>query len=68
MRRKVLTYLCFVVLLLFSVSILAVKTVPPSPKPEDVPPPGLPIDGGVFFLFIVGASYGVYVTKKKLND
>lgn len=62
------TYLCLVVLLLFSASILAKKKEPPLPKSDDVIPPGLPIDGGISFLFIVGAAYGVYVTKKKLND
>ncbi|WP_179334395.1 PID-CTERM protein-sorting domain-containing protein [Winogradskyella costae] len=37
-------------------------SVPPPPAPP--PPPGLPIDGGVVFLFILALSYGIYKTYK----
>ena len=35
---------------------------PPQPPP---PQPGLPIDGGLSYLFIAGIAYGVYKIKKK---
>jgi hypothetical protein len=34
---------------------------PPMPPP---PPPGLPIDGGILFLFISGILFGVKKLKK----
>lgn len=38
------------------------QIVPPSVPPP--PPPGLPIDGGVLFLFISGLIYGI----KKIRE
>ncbi|MFZ2285286.1 MAG: hypothetical protein WAV86_15575 [Lutibacter sp.] len=71
MRRKILTYLCCVVMLLAGVSVFAKKNAPPEPpsnKNNDVGPPGLPIDGGLSYLFIVGAAYGVYAIRKRVKD
>ena len=47
-------------LLLFPLIMIAQG--PPLPPPP--PPPGLPIDGGLLFLFIAGVAYGV----KKIKD
>lgn len=49
---------CF---LFISVSAYSYK-VPPPPLPP--PDPGLPIDGGLIYLFIAGVTYGVYKLKK----
>lgn len=57
------TYLCYVVMMLSSISAFSLGDGPPSPKPG-VSPPGVPIDGGISFLLILGAVYGVYVLKK----
>ncbi len=67
MRRKILIYVCFVVMFLTSVSVFAYK--PPEP-PQNAPPigPGLPIDGGLSYLLIVGAAYGVYTIRKRVKD
>ncbi|KUO68999.1 MAG: hypothetical protein APF83_07090 [Lutibacter sp. BRH_c52] len=68
MRRKILTYLCYVLISLSSVSVFAQKTEPPEPKPNDPPPgPGLPIDGGISYLLIFGAVYGIYAIRKKFT-
>ena len=67
MRRKILTYLCYVIMSLSSVSVFAER--PPEP-PQNNPPigPGLPIDGGLSFLLIAGAFLGVYATRKKFTN
>lgn len=39
---------------------------PPCGRGNGLPgPPGLPIDGGLSFLIIAGAAYGVYELKRK---
>lgn len=48
-------------------SVFAQKDLP-EPKPNDVGPPGLPIDGGLSYLFIAGAAFGVYAIRKKIYD
>ena len=48
----------FFLLLLFPLIMIA-QGPPPPPTP-----PGLPIDGGLLFLFIAGVAYGV----KKIKD
>jgi len=71
MRRKILTYLCCVLMLFAGVSVFAKKkgpAEPPSPKPNDVGPPGLPIDGGLSYLFIAGVAYGVYAIRKRVKE
>ena len=40
---------------------IAQAVPPPVPPP---PPPGLPIDGGVLFLFVAGLAYGVKAIRK----
>ena len=47
-------------LLLFPLIMIAQGTEPPGPST----PPGLPLDGGLLFLFIAGIVYGV----KKLKN
>jgi len=49
--------LIFVLALMFA--SYAIGQVPPPP-----PPPGLPIDGGVIILAILGAVYGAKKLKK----
>lgn len=49
-------------LLLFPLIMIAQGTVP-GPTPPVPPPPGLPIDSGLLFLFIAGIAYGVKKVK-----
>lgn len=62
MRKKIVTYCCCAIMLFAGVSVFAEK--PPEPPQNQPPGPGLPIDGGLSYLFIVGAAYGVYAIKK----
>ncbi|MGV8945883.1 MAG: PID-CTERM protein-sorting domain-containing protein [Lutibacter sp.] len=64
MGKKMVTYFCYVIMMLSSVSGFSCVEEPPEPKPDGIIPPGLPIDGGISFLLIAGAVYGVYVIKK----
>ncbi|MDO9594607.1 MAG: hypothetical protein Q7J19_06410 [Lutibacter sp.] len=66
MRRRILTYCFYVVMLLASVPVFAKKKGPPPPQNQP-PPPGLPIDGGISYLFIAGAAYGIYAIRKKFT-
>ena len=52
--------------MLSSVSVFAEK--PPEPPQNQPPGPGLPIDGGLSYLFIVGAAYGIYAIRKRAED
>ena len=62
-----MTYLCCLLILLWSDSVFA-KKKPPTPETGNIPPPpGLPIDGGISLLLIAGAAYGIYAIKKKNN-
>lgn len=70
MRRKILTYLCCVMMLFAGVSVFSKEDEPPTPpsnKNNEVPAPGLPITGGLSYLFIVGAAYGIYAIRKKFT-
>ena len=49
-------YLAFIIMLVITYVASGQIVPPPAPPP---PPPGLPIDGGVIFLIIVGVLYGV---------
>ena len=70
MRIKILTYICCVVMLFVGVSVFAQKDLqePPSNRNNDLPPPGLPIDGGLSYLLLAGAAYGVYAIRKRVKD
>lgn len=37
-------------------------SVPPPPAPPN--PPGLPIDGGIVFLFLLALGYGIFKSYK----
>lgn len=37
----------------------------PDPPPLPPPNPGLPIDGGLSFLLILGVAYGIYELRMK---
>jgi hypothetical protein len=58
MKKKIYSTLLF---LLFTWFVNAQVMPTPSAAP---PPPGLPIDGGVFSLFLMGLIYGI----KKLEE
>ena len=68
MKKKIVTYCCCVMMLFAGVSVFAQKNGPPEPKPNDVGPPGLPIDGGLSYLILAGAAYGVYASRKRVKD
>lgn len=59
-------------MLFMGVSVFAKKNEPPQPpanKNNDTSPPvGLPVDGGLSYLFIVGVSYGIYAIRKRVKD
>jgi hypothetical protein len=46
----------------FFISVVYSQVLPPPVPPP--PPPGLPIDGGLLFLFLSGLIYGI----KKIKD
>jgi hypothetical protein len=66
MRRKFLTYLCFVIMVLVSIPVFAKKKGPPPPQNQP-PPVGLPIDASLYVLLVVGVVYGVYAIRKKFT-
>lgn len=59
MKRKNIFLLLIVA---FTTTISFGQAVPPPIPPP--PPPGLPIDGGIFWLFIAGILFGVKKLKK----
>ena len=60
MTQKIFTLL--LIFSLFFASPITGQAVPPPIPPP--PPPGLPIDGGVLFLFVSGLIYGIKKIKK----
>ena len=46
---------------LFTCAVFSQVVPPPVPPP---PPPGLPIDGGILFLFLSGLIYGIKKIKE----
>ncbi|WP_452219996.1 PID-CTERM protein-sorting domain-containing protein [Lacinutrix salivirga] len=63
-QKKIFASILFV---LTSMITVAQGSVPPAP--QGPPPIGLPIDGGVVFLLVLGALYGTYklIKSKKLK-
>tara|TARA_R110001632_G_scaffold38339_2_gene96517 strand:+ start:44268 stop:44447 length:180 start_codon:yes stop_codon:yes gene_type:complete len=59
MKKK---YLFTILIAVFYSIIANCQGFPPPPPPP--PPPGLPIDGGLIFLFIASLVYGI----KKIRD
>ena len=59
MQLKKINYL-MILLLLVSIPLFAQGPPPPPP-----PQPGLPITGGLPYLFAVGIIYGIYNLKSK---
>jgi len=53
-------YILFIALLVAMLNGVLAQGPPPPP-----PQPGLPIDGGIWILFISGLIYGVFKIKKK---
>lgn len=60
-NRRIFASILFV---LISFVCLSQDLEPPPPPSRGVPPPGFPIDGGVFFGVLVALFYGV---KKSLS-
>jgi hypothetical protein len=61
--KIVLNRLFFIILTVFYFNpCLANGPTPPQPIP--VPPPGLPIDGGTYILFIAAITYGLFAIKQ----
>jgi len=56
MKRKIIRKFLCAALLLMSVVIYAQGPNPPPP-----PQPGLPIDGGLLMLLVVGAIFGAFM-------
>jgi hypothetical protein len=52
------------ILILIALLIVFTSYGQGAPPPPPPPPPGLPIDGGVLFLFLSGLIYGI----KKLEE
>ena len=68
MRKKRFQYLFIILFSLMSIISYSNggKKGIPAPKPNGPPgDPGLPIDGGVSILLVLGAAYGVYKLRKK---
>lgn len=66
-RKKVRIILLSFSFMLISIVAYSHKPVYP-PHPEQgnqPPPPGLPIDGGLSFLLISGAAFGIFELKRK---
>jgi len=57
--RKMLASILFFFLSFVS---MAQGDAPPPPMPP--PPPGLPIDGGISFVFLLALSFGAYKAYK----
>jgi len=55
--------LVFVALL--NVDAVLAQATPPPPTPP--PPPGLPIDGGLVFLFFSALIFGYFISKKYIS-
>jgi len=60
-KMKIHTKIILFLALALSFGVFGQVVPPPVPPP---PPPGLPIDGGVIFLIISGAIYGILKLKK----
>jgi hypothetical protein len=54
-------------MVLASVPVFAKKKGPPPPQNQP-PPVGLPIDGSLYVLLVVGVVYGVYAISKRVKD
>lgn len=62
-NKKTLASILFI--LISFVCTAAQRPEPPQPAPMGAPPPpGLPIDGGLIFLFAVAIIYGAYKSFK----
>lgn len=55
----------FILVCLFEVMQTFAAPNPPQPNPnkttDDPPPPGLPIDTGIYVFFILALLYGIYI-------
>lgn len=58
-ERKILALILFFFL---SFTSMAQGDTPPPPMPP--PPPGLPIDGGIWFVFLLALLFGAYKAYK----
>jgi hypothetical protein len=61
---KIVPSKILIIIVLLSVQAFAA----PGPPPPEVPPPGLPIDGGILFLVVAALGYGLFkINQRKLN-
>ena len=61
-----MNYKLFFILFFCAVQWIAAQHAPPAPKPNGPPPgPGLPIDGGVVWLFVLGCVIGIIEYNRK---
>ncbi len=65
MKSRFSKYLLSFCLVLICSSVFAQKEIPVPGTNTDPPPGFLPIDGGLFYLLIVGIAYGVFELKRK---
>ena len=49
----------------FSFQSNSAAKAPPQPSSKGIPPPGLPIDGFLTYLFIAGSIFGISKLRKK---
>ncbi len=66
MKGKIVIDFLVAVFLLMSIASYAQK--PPEPKPNGPIHPEFPITGGLSYLLIAGAAYGVYAIRKRVKD
>jgi len=63
-RKTFKRFLCAVLLLMSAISYAQDPLPDPFPPP---PQPGLPIDGGLLILFVVGVLFGAYMMYRFYN-
>ena len=68
--KKNKTLIATALFLIISIVGVAQQFVTPPAPDERVPPPGLPIDGGILVLVVLGLFYGVYklLSKSKASN
>ncbi|MEM5540919.1 MULTISPECIES: hypothetical protein [unclassified Olleya] len=67
--KKNKTLIATVLFLIISIVGVAQIVTPPPPA-QQVPPVGLPIDGNIIVLVVIGLLYGVYklISKRKSSN
>lgn len=63
-KIKIIASILFLLISFVCVAQDAGRNMPPPQVPGPPPPPGLPIDGGLFAVMALGLCYGVYKLLK----